>query len=90
MKLNYLVDLVALISFLLTSISGVTLSQSSKGHGAGASLFLGIGRHNWTELHTLAGMVMIVALLIHLFLHWQWIFNMTKNILPTAKKNAEK
>jgi hypothetical protein len=40
--------------------------------GAGLSL-LGLGRHDWGELHLWAGWVVIVLVVLHLALHWRWL-----------------
>lgn len=34
---------------------------------------LGLGRHDWGELHWWVGLVMGVLILAHLLVHWKWI-----------------
>ena len=35
-------------------------------------------RHSWDDLHTWAGVAMIVAAVIHFAIHWQWVKMITK------------
>jgi len=82
-KLNYFVDVLMALAFIITSISGLILFFFlPEGLGRGNSTdFLGLVRHDWGLIHNWSGIVMVVLVLIHLVLHWKWIVCMTKNIL---------
>lgn len=81
--------MIAFISFLVTAITGALIFiflPPSEGRGGVRSTLLGYGRHDWGEIHDWAGLVMIIAALIHIVLHWEWIVITTKNFF--SKKNS--
>ena len=83
LKINYFVDMVALVSFLVTAITGLVIMiflPPSEGRGGVHNYLFGYGRHDWGAIHDLAGVVIIIAVLIHLVLHWNWIVSMTKSM----------
>jgi len=42
------------------------------GHGPTATV-LGLGRHGWGDIHSVAGIVFLGVVALHLVLHWRWI-----------------
>lgn len=48
------------------------LPPGSQG-GRGLSAF-GLDRHEWGELHTWVGYLFIAAILLHVALHWRWLW----------------
>ncbi len=82
-KFNVGIDLVVGVGFLLTALSGVYfLFAPSGGYQGGANpgwdpAFL-FSRTTWDLIHTWSGIVTIVAAVIHLWIHWRWITNVTK------------
>jgi len=83
-QMNYLVDCVILIAFVLSAISGLTfltpLGWLNLEAAAGPA-FLGLSLSIWNDLHTFASIAMIAGVALHLILHWTWIFTMTKRTL---------
>ena len=59
-KLNFWLDAVILIAFLVTSVTGVLL-------------WLGAGRGEWITSHAWSGVVLLAGLILHLVLHWDWV-----------------
>lgn len=85
-KLNYIVDFLALISFVITAVSGVVLKVMPGGvRQGGLQEFFGIQKTVWLEIHDWAGILMIILVLIHLILHWNWFVCVTKNMFQTDK-----
>lgn len=83
--LNYIVDVFAGISFFLAAVSALVLYFLPRGIAGGGNIeFLGIARKNWSELHTWAGLICIVLIVIHVLLHYKAFIIMTKAIF--AKK----
>ena len=68
------IDLVLYVLFCAIVGTGMLLSYRLP-HGDGASriLFLGLGRHEWGEIHTWIGFLSVILLVVHLFLNWQWL-----------------
>lgn len=87
-KINYLVDFIALISFLVTSITGliIFLFLPSGVRQGRFQEFIGITKEVWNFIHIWSGILMLVLVVIHLILHWDWIICMTKNIFGSGKK----
>ncbi len=82
-KFNVGIDLVIAVGFLLTAVSGVFfLFAPSGGYQGGGNLrwcpaFL-FSRTTWDLIHTWSGIVTIVAAVIHLWIHWRWITNVSQ------------
>lgn len=83
-KLNYLVDLMLFLSVLFEGVSGFILwFVLPRGRGGGKGIeveadFL-FSRDMWITLHDWVGVVLVIAVIIHLILHWKWIVHMTKS-----------
>ena len=48
------------------------------GLDGGGSIFL-FDRHMWQDIHKWAAVVLLVMFAVHIFMHWRWIFYMTKS-----------
>lgn len=46
---------------------------SEKYEGEEGNDFLGLGRHDWGDLHFYAAIFFLLLLILHLYLHWAWI-----------------
>ena len=88
-KLNYIVDVLMGVAFVIASITGlVVFFFLPSGVKQGRYLeFLGIIKGTWTAWHNWAGIIIIVLVLVHLILHWKWMVNMTKSFFG-GKKNG--
>ena len=77
MLLNIVIDFVMLIAMALVSISGFILeivipsrhAVKFQGVTPWSSQLLGLGRHDWGEIHLWAGIVLVILLTIHFLLH---------------------
>jgi len=86
-KLNYIIDFLALVSFLITAVSGLAIKffmPSGVRQGRFQEL-LGIQKGNWSQIHDWFGILLIIFVAIHLILHRDWIVCMTKNIFNSDK-----
>lgn len=80
-KINSIIDILSAIAFLIITLSGLVLwfiLPSGSGFRGGRSLtevdgFLEINHHGWTQIHNISGIILLVLIIIHLILHWQWI-----------------
>ncbi|MFA6089214.1 MAG: DUF4405 domain-containing protein [Candidatus Woesearchaeota archaeon] len=86
-KINYVIDMFLVISFVITAITGIIIFIFLPGGVRQGSYqeFLGITKSLWSGVHDYAGLTMIVLSLIHLILHWNWIIVMTKRIFKGEK-----
>ena len=85
-KLQYFVDAVIGIAFLVAAASGIVfLFAGSGGYQGGrnpryAAEILSLSRATWSDLHTYGSLVMIFGVGVHLLLHAKWILKVTKNL----------
>ena len=94
-RINWLIDASVFIGGLIASITGIYfLFLPSGGYRGGRNPFYGItiffDRHTWSDLHTWLGIVMIVAAVIHLTIHWTWVKMMAKRVIYTATVRGTK
>ncbi len=80
-KLNYWIDLVIALAFILSAISGIVFLFPFSGSTA-----LGITYILWNDIHTWSSLLMIVGVFAHLVLHWKWIVAMTKKTFFSSAK----
>jgi hypothetical protein len=78
-KVNYLVDLVLFLQFILVGGSGLIMYFNH--HAAGPILRL---------IHNKIGILMLVFFVAHIMLHWRWIvFNAKRLFWKKQKVKAE-
>lgn len=93
-KLNYWIDVIIGIGFLISVITGIVLALApSSGFQGGrnphyAREIAGISRFLWKDVHTWSSILMAAGALGHLLLHMKWIKCMTKNIFKKQKRNV--
>ncbi len=90
-KLNYVLDALIGLAFLISAGTGVLfLFIGSGGYQGGmnttyGSAFLGLNRWVWSDLHTWASLIMISGVLLHVVLHWNWIVCVTRQVFAAPK-----
>jgi len=85
---NYIVDILIGIAFLISALTALVFLVPTTWIDFGSSVtptFLGLNFGTWQDLHKWGGLAMMAGVVLHLLLHWKWIINMTKNILPGSK-----
>ena len=81
-KVNVAIDVLVAVSFLVCALSGIYFVFAPAGGYQGGSNpgwdpnFL-FSRTTWDLVHTWSGVVMIVAAVVHLAIHWRWVRNVT-------------
>jgi hypothetical protein len=81
-KINYTVDMLALVTFVITAISGLAIYffMPEGVRRGGFQEFMGITKNTWVSVHDVVGIIFILLVLLHFILHWQWLVSMTKSI----------
>jgi hypothetical protein len=78
-RINYVVDLLLLVCMFLAIVSGLpiahTIDFSWMGFSRGSMFY-------WRTLHTTASMLALLALGVHLGLHWNWVL---ARLLPVRR-----
>jgi len=85
--------MVALISFLVVAFTGIIiflfLPPGEGQRGIHNTLF-GYGRHDWGAVHDWSGIILFIAIIIHIVLHLDWIFSTTKDVFSLNKSENNK
>ena len=73
-RYNFWLDLSILTAFLVTAVTGLLLwLVLPHGPGSQSSVFLGLTRYAWIDIHDWAGLAMLLGAATHIALHWKWI-----------------
>lgn len=68
---------------LLVTGSGLALAwKLPRGPQGRRTELLDLSRHGWSDIHLWAGVFLVAAIVIHLALHWQWIWQVASNRVP--------
>lgn len=94
-KLNYLVDALIAIGFIISLASGaILLFNADSGYMGGRnprfnqSIIL-FGKYTWKEIHNWSSLIMAAGVFFHFLLHWNWIVCMTKKIFKREAKQLQ-
>ena len=71
-NLNFVIDSVAFFLFLLLASTGILIFLVLP-PGSGNLTIWGMNRHGWGDIHFWAAMGFLLAMIIHLIMHWSWI-----------------
>jgi hypothetical protein len=84
---NLVLNAVVAVSFLVTAVSGVyfLFAPLEGGNGANGSVSFLFSPMAWDMIHTWAGVVMIVAIVVHLAIHWRWVVNVTRRMVLSLR-----
>ncbi|OGO14961.1 MAG: hypothetical protein A2Z14_05490 [Chloroflexi bacterium RBG_16_48_8] len=83
---NWLVDACVFTGALIAILSGIYfLFVSTIGYQGGRNALYEVtflfDRPMWDDLHTLGGVIMLIAVAIHLMLHWKWVVTTCKRAI---------
>jgi len=91
---NFIMFILLLFTGLIEAISGFVLwlmlpggqgYQDNQSITAIARSTVIWGRHTWIDIHDWFAVVIVVLVVIHLVLHWKWIFYSAKKQLSFTK-----
>ena len=77
---NIILDLIAAISFILVSASGIYLMFAPSRSSASLATVFIFDWYAWDVIHTWSGIFMFISVFLHLEIHWGWIVNVTRKI----------
>ncbi|MFC2125813.1 DUF4405 domain-containing protein [Bacteroidota bacterium] len=77
-SLNLLVDILSYVSFVLLATTGFLMYfVLPSGTGFRYQVW-GLDRHQWGDVHFWASIFFLATILLHLILHWRWIWIMIR------------
>ena len=95
-RINFSLNSLLFVAFLLASLTGLViwLLLPSGGYQGGRNPFynatlLSLTRHQWQDLHLWAGLAMIVILINHLVLHWDWLLCVARRHVQTPQCESD-
>lgn len=86
--INALVDIGCLVTFIPSFVSGLVLFfilPSGAGRGGIHTVYLGLVRDQWLNMHNYWSLAFSGLLIIHLLLHWMYFRNIGKCLKPSHK-----
>ena len=90
-KINYWVDFIIGIAFLVCTVSGLVflIPLEWLNHSAGTlPTVLGLDYMLWDTLHTWSGILMALGVFTHLVLHFKWMVRMTLKMFGKNEKQT--
>ena len=55
----------------------------------GEATFWSLSRHDWGDLHDWVAVALLVVVIIHIILHWKWIFPYDQILLNGKTQDAD-
>ena len=86
--LNYIIDIIIGLGFLVSVITGVILLFNTSGGYQGGRNPQYYIHATWIDIHTWSSIIMSVGVAVHLILHWNWMVCMTRKLLSQKKRSA--
>lgn len=87
--LNYLIDAATLLVLLGMIATGLILEfvlpPGSGGIRHAPDTLWTLARHDWGTLHFYAALTMAALIVLHLALHWNWVFTTTARLLMRGR-----
>jgi len=78
LKINYILDILLGISFIIVAITGMVL------------VFKLVPKHTLVQLHDISGIIFIILSIAHIVLHFNWFICVTKNMFTKNKDERKK
>lgn len=54
--------------------------------GSGSLELLGMGRHDWGDVHVVLAAAFVASMVVHLMLHWKWVWGTALGRDPAARR----
>ena len=94
-RLNWLVDTAVFIGALLSILTGFYfLALPVGGYQGGRNPWYGVvilfQRQTWSDWHVWGGVLMILAVMIHFSIHWDWVKMMARRMRNAARGQGVK
>ena len=86
--LNLGVDFAAAVLFLGMLATGFILRFPLPPGTQRSHMLWGLSRHDWGAVHTWLSFGLIIVLLVHVILHWPWIFGILRNRFGSGSRTG--
>jgi preprotein translocase subunit SecY len=94
-RTNWLIDAAVFVGAFVAILSGIYfLFIPSGGYQGGRNPLYGVtvlfSRHTWDDLHTIGGVLMIAAAIVHLAIHWGWVKMMSRRVVNASRSRGSR
>jgi hypothetical protein len=94
-RLNWLIDTAVFSGALISILTGLYfLALPIGGYQGGRNPWYGVvilfQRSTWDDLHMWGGILMILAVIIHFSIHWDWVKLMTRRMVKGVRGEGSK
>lgn len=84
-KLNFVIDALAAIALVAMIATGYILRFPLPPATNRTHELWGMSRHEWGTVHSWASLGLVAVLLVHVILHWEWIFATARHRFTRSK-----
>ena len=78
-----MLNLVLYFAFCAMTGTGLLLAYHLRGsHGSQGLTIVGMGRHEWGNVHLWISYIAVVAVIAHLFMNWTWLKKIASSMKP--------
>ena len=82
---NYVVDVMILILFVISTLSGLGLMRPKEERAVGTQVIIDSYRAVIIDTHVISSFLMVAGVFVHLVLHWRWMVAMTRNMAQSRE-----
>ena len=87
--LKYIIDACLFVNMAAIALLGLLLGfVIPRGGGPTHGSFLGLGRHDWGDIHLYLSIVLLCFLAAHIWQNWSWVKGATQRYFGTAWRRA--
>ena len=84
-KINYIVDVMILIMFVISAVSGFALMRPEDECMMTTTAVMDENRAIISDIHIFSSFLMVAGVMVHLVLHWKWMVTMTRNMAQSRE-----
>jgi hypothetical protein len=84
-RLNLVIDLLAAFCLLVMILTGYLLRIPLPPATNRTHELWGLSRHEWGAVHSWASLALLAVLLVHVMLHWEWVFATIRHRFTSIK-----
>ena len=86
-KINYIVDVIILILFVISAFSGLGLMKPKEERAT--TVVVDEQRAIISDVHILSSFVMVAGVIVHLVLHWRWMSVMSRKMMENHQQELD-
>lgn len=85
-KLNYIVDVIILLMFVMSTLSGFGLMRPKEERTVGTQTVVDAYRSAIIDAHVISSFLLLAGVIVHFVLHWRWMVTMSRNMMQNREE----